>query len=144
MHTTDPLLELTSRLRYELLNASGEYPALKQLFRYFNSAYHNLSGEREARLNPSAKIKNRAALGNNSSAINALFDQVFELLKNDTPIDKRASAELMLLYSLGLNVVYDWGRPREEHRQKFYQQIIEQYNDEFNATFVSLQDIDLI
>jgi hypothetical protein len=62
------------------------------------------------------------------------------MLRDNLPIERNASSDLMLIYSIGLEASLAIGEVNEMSKKVFFQKIIEQYNYEFHSTFKSTED----
>lgn len=135
------LPELVSKIRYELLSATKEVKYLTNLFRYFNAVYGELNQDRATEKNPGGELKSKTELGKKSNtSVNSLFEKVFSMLKDNIQIDRSASADLMLLYSIGLEAQIQVGELNEANKKTFFKKIIDQYNYEFHSSFKSTED----
>lgn len=135
------LLELVSKIRFELFSKSKEVKYLTHLFRYFNDIYGDLNKTRTIEKNPSARLKSKTELRiNNSNVLNNIFEQVYLMLKENLQIDSNASSDLMLIYALGLEAKMEVGELDEFNKLLFFKRIIDQYNYEFHSSFKSTED----
>ena len=135
------LPELVSKIRYELFSTTKEVKCLTNLFRYFNAVYGEINHERETEKNPASALKSKGELVKiSNTSINLLFEKVFVMLKDGLNIERNASSDLMLIYSIGLEAQLSIGELNEFNKKDLFKKIIDQYNYEFHSSFVSTKD----
>lgn len=136
--------ELVSKIQNTLLIGLKDSIYLNNLFEYFNTILREVREEKGIIKSPSTEIISKESFSKKAtSSINELFEEVFQLFKDNKEPERTASSDLCSIYRSGIFAKMTLGEINESNKSHFFKLIIEEQNLEYKNHFTSLEDFKL-